>query len=221
MIKKSIAVILTVFCFAASLKAQVPVRDEPRHKPVLQNKYIRVLDVWMPPGDTSLYHIHATPSLFLQLSNTTIATQTRDKEWVKEQFTTGKSWYRSFVNDTLVHRVANIDHNPLHVTDIEILSSYHANTENLSPLPFPLLFENEKSFAYQLTKRELKNEIISGCGPMIAQLAEGAGVLFNDILENERKEIKTGKFLYIPAGATFYFTPVGPKNINLVLFEIK
>jgi hypothetical protein len=201
--------------------AQVPVSEEPRHKPVLQNKYIRLLDVWMQPGDTSLYHIHAIPSLFLQLSTTTIGTQIMGQQWVKEKFTPGKAWYRSFVNDTLVHRVTNLDKTALHVTDIEILSSYHSNVSEISPLPFPLLFKNEKSFAYQLTRSQLKKEIISGCGPMIAQLAAGDSVTFYDILENETKEIKTGKYLYIPAGATFYFAAGGIKNINLILFEIK
>lgn len=87
-------------------------------------------------------------------------------------------------------------------------------------MPFPLLFENEKSFAYQLKRPEFKNQIISGCGPLLAQLAAGESVTFHDVLENKSKEIKTGKYLYIAPGSTFYFTAKG-KNINLVLFEIK
>ena len=221
MTKKITWILIIVVCSVSSLLAQVPVRDEPRHKPVLQNKYIRLLDVWMKPRDTSLYHIHATPSLFLQLSNTIIGSQIMGQEWVKEKFETGKSWFRSFYQDTLIHRVANLSTIPLHVTDIEILSSYHSNTSEIKPLPFPLLFENEKSFAYQLKRAEFKKEIISGCGPMIAQLATGDSVTFIDILENESKEIKTGKYLYIPPGATFYFTAGKSKNIHLILFEIK
>jgi hypothetical protein len=220
-IKNITWLILIFLCPISFLSAQVPVREEPRHKPVLQNKYFRLLDVWMPPKDTSLFHIHAIPSLFLQLSTTTIGTQIMGKEWVIEKFVTGKSWYRSFLNDTLIHRVANLDNTPLHVTDIEILSSYHNDVSEINPLPFPLLFENERSFAYQLTRREFKNQIISGCGPLIAQLASGETVIYNDILENEKKEIKKGKYLYIPAGATFYFTAHGTKGINLVVFEIK
>lgn len=221
MTKKITWILIIVVCSVSSLLAQVPVRDEPRHKPVLQNKYIRLLDVWMKPRDTSLYHIHATPSLFLQLSNTIIGSQIMGQEWVKEKFETGKSWFRSFYQDTLIHRVANLSTTLLHVTDIEILSTYHNNTSEIKPLPFPLLFENEKSFAYQLKKPEFKKDIISGCGPMIAQLATGDNVTFIDILENESKEIKTGKYLYIAPGATFYFTAGRSKNINLILFEIK
>jgi hypothetical protein len=175
----------------------------------------------MPPGDTSLFHIHAIPSLFLPLSNTMVASQVMGHEWTQEKFITGKSWFRSFLADTLVHRVANLGTAPLHVTDIEILSSYHNNTSEIKPLPFPLLFENEKSFAYELKRAQFKKEIISGCGPMIAQLATGDSVGFVDILENESKQITTGKYLYIPPGATFYFTTGKSKDISLILFEIK
>ena len=211
--------IITVFA-SLSLSAQLPAREEPRHKPVLQNKYLRLLDVWMPPGDTSQYHIHTIPSLFLPLSNTTVASQIMGQAWTNEKFVIGKAWYRSFLQDTLVHRVSNLSSTTLHVTDVEILSSYHSNPSDIKPLPFPLLLENEKSFAYQLKRPEFKNQIISGCGPLLAQLATGDNLIFHDVLENTTKEIKTGNYLYIAPGATFYFTAQG-KNPSLILFEIK
>jgi quercetin dioxygenase-like cupin family protein len=36
----------------------VPVYEEPRHRPVYQNRYVRVLDVRVPVGDTTGYHVH-------------------------------------------------------------------------------------------------------------------------------------------------------------------
>ena len=89
--------------------------------------------------------------------------------------------------------------------EVEILSSYHSTRPDIKPLPFPLLFENEKSFAYQLKRPEFRNEIISGCGPLLAQLATGESVTFNDVLENKKKEIKTGKYLYIAPGVVLLY----------------
>ena len=220
MINKLFSILIISIFSCLSLSAQVPASEEPRHKPVLQNKYLRLLDVWMQPGDTSLYHIHTIPSLFLPLSNTTVGSQIMGQAWANEKFIIGKAWYRSFLQDTLVHRVTNLSNTTLHVTDLEIFSTYHSNPSDIKPLPFPLLFENEKSFAYQLKRPEFKNQIISGCGPLLAQLAAGESVTFHDVLENKTKEIKTGKYLYIAPGATFYFTAQG-KNISLILFEIK
>ena len=55
--------------------AQVPVREEPHHKPVLENDYVRLLDVHIKPGDTTLYHIHAAPSVIVHITKSTIGIQ--------------------------------------------------------------------------------------------------------------------------------------------------
>ena len=46
-------------------RAQVQVRYEPRHKNVLENKYFRILDVNIPPHDTTLQHIHSTAFCYI------------------------------------------------------------------------------------------------------------------------------------------------------------
>ena len=202
------------------LTAQVQVSKEPMHKKVLENKYIRLLDVWVQPGDTSLFHIHSTPSVFLQLTNTTVASQVKGQDWVKDQSVKGNAWYRSFLNDTLVHRVSNRDTVPFHVNDIEILSPYSSVAQN-KLLPFTVLFENEKAVAYRLTNSSLTKQIISRRGPLIAELAEGADILFHDANGRKSVNIRPGKYLYIKPGRSFYFSAKENEKINLVLFEIK
>jgi hypothetical protein len=41
----------------------VPIVEEPRHRPVFQNGMARVLDVRVPSGDTTGYHVHTAPSV--------------------------------------------------------------------------------------------------------------------------------------------------------------
>jgi hypothetical protein len=221
--KNKITLVLAVMLFfSTSIKAQVPVREEPRHHPVLQNKYFRLLDVWLPPGDTSLFHIHAIPSLFIILSNTFTGSQIKGRDWAKSKDTAGKTWYRSFYPDILIHRVANFDTVPLHVNDIEILSLYDSNhVTQRKPLPFPLLFENEKAFAYRLTKSNFNSQIIKNRGPLIAELVSGDGVIFNDAVSKQSIKIKAGKYLYIEPGASFNFASPGTGKNKMVLFEIK
>lgn len=193
--KNKIAPFLSMFIFCFGfVKAQVPVREEPRHHPVLQNKYIRLLDVWLPPGDTTLFHIHATPSLFIYLSNSSIGSQKKGEEWVNETTVAGKSWYRSFLHDPLIHRVCNSDTSIFHVNDIEILSAYNSSTKN-KLLPFPLLFENEKAFAYQLNDHTFNKKIINNRGPIIAELVSGNEVIFHDTTGNASKQMNAGGYL--------------------------
>ena len=214
--KIKLITILSLMIMCSGLaEAQVQVSKEPRHKPVLQNKYIRLLDVWLQPGDTTLFHIHSTPSVFIELSDAAITAQSKGEDWVKDQSVAGKVWYRSFSPDVLIHRVSNLDTVPFHVNDIEILSTYKPAAK-LSPLPLPVLFENDRAIAYQLTK--LNKEKISNRGPLIAEAVTGK-VIFNNS-NGESQEIKAGKFLYIKPGTSFYFS-ASQEIIKLVLFEIK
>lgn len=46
----------------------VMVHEEPRHRVVVDEGWVRVLDVQMLPGDTSLYHTHDAPMLYTFVS---------------------------------------------------------------------------------------------------------------------------------------------------------
>jgi hypothetical protein len=217
-IKTNLLAVLLLL-YSTVLSAQVQVSKEPLHKKVLENKYIRLLDVWIKPGDTSLFHIHSTPSVFLVFTTTTYAAQEQNKDWTTAKVVPGYSWYRSFYKDTQVHRVANIDTAVFHVTDVELLSTYKP-TEKREALPFPLLYENETVFAYQLTDSSFKDISMNNRGPLIAEVVAGE-VRFSDVLNRKSMIIKTGKYLYIEPGKGFSFTIAGKEKTLMVLFEIK
>jgi hypothetical protein len=209
-----------LFSFS-SIFAQVQVSQEPNHRPVLENKFIRVLDVWLQPGDTTEFHIHSTPSLFLHLTTTDIATQTQGEEWVFDKNIAGKALYRSFSPDILIHRVTNRDTTLFHVTDMELLSAFDSdpNTRKL-PLPFPVIIENENAIAYRLTIQDMQIATKSR-GPMIAQLVSGSDVVYNNLKTKEYMIMSPGQFVYIDPGTSFNFSSEGVGEIDLVVFEVK
>jgi quercetin dioxygenase-like cupin family protein len=65
MIRIGLALALIVLGATASARGQatakraVPVYEEPRHRPVFQNALVRVLDVRVPPGETTAFHVHS------------------------------------------------------------------------------------------------------------------------------------------------------------------
>ncbi|MDN3657019.1 hypothetical protein QWZ08_15325 [Ferruginibacter paludis] len=219
---KTIALLLWVFFYALQLAAQVQVREEPRHHPVLQNKYIRLLDVWLPPGDTTLFHIHATPSVFVILSNTITGTQIKDSAWsIAARSKAGTAWYRSFTPDPLVHRVCNSDTVVFHVNDIELLAPYNSTASGVQRLPFAVEFENEKAIAYRLTTTDFNQRVIKDRGPLIAELVSGSRIIFHNNTTNKTTRIEAGKYLYIKPATAFYFSASEKSNIEMILFEIK
>ncbi|MDO3625639.1 hypothetical protein [Mucilaginibacter sp. BT774] len=210
--------ILLMAAFGA--QAQVQVRNEPRHKNVFENKYFRVLDVNIPPHDTTLQHIHSTPSVILLFTNTVTAQQLKGQAWVKSQSVAGSAFYRDFAKDTVIHKVSNWDTAPYHVTDIELLSTYEPNSSR-KPLPFTVLFDSDRAFAYRVTDSSINKQTISNRGPMIAGLVAGDDVILHDTKNHRSINIKPGKETYIEPGTSFYLTTTSKKEINLVLFELK
>jgi hypothetical protein len=213
-----------LFCLSAllplTLVAQVPVSKEPLHKKVIENNYIRLLDVWVKPGDTTQFHIHSLPSVFLQFTTSNVSTQVKGKAWIKEQNTEGNLYFKPFGKDSVIHRVTNCDAKPFHVTDLELLSPYVSKFP-LHQLPFPIILDNEKVIAYRLNASLLSEQVNSTHGPMLAELVKGHEVLYTDIVTKKSIPMKEGKYLYIPPGNTFQFSVIEDENINLVLIEIK
>jgi quercetin dioxygenase-like cupin family protein len=203
-----------------TLVAQVQVSKEPLHKKVLENNYIRLLDVWVKPGDTTQFHVHSLPSVFLHFTTSSISTQVKGKEWIKDQNTEGKLLYKPFGKDSIIHRVTNCDTKPYHVTDMELLSAYESRFP-FHVLPFPIILDNDRVIGYRLDQSSFSEHINSTHGPMLAQLVKGHEVTYTDIVTKKSITIKEGKYLYIPPGNTFQFSTIEDEAINLVLIEIK
>lgn len=118
------------FCSVLSAQTVVEVRDEPRHKPVFENAYIRLLDVIIPPGDTSLYHRHYLPSVFVFLEKTDIGMQDLGSVPAGMITTTGQTWFNGYEKGANIHRAWTNDKVVnLHAVDIEILKSNPADKD--------------------------------------------------------------------------------------------
>src|SRR5260221_10243708 len=105
------------------LSAQVPVSKEPSHHVVFTNEKIRVLNVLLPPGDTTLYHIHSTPSVFISLSTTRTGSQLINEQAMYSNSVPGNIGFENLsAPHTRTHRVWNADRATFHVIDVELLS---------------------------------------------------------------------------------------------------
>lgn len=59
----------------------VPVHEEPRHRLVFDSPLTKILDIQIPPGDTTLFHTHSDPILYVSISNSQMRNQTLGGEW--------------------------------------------------------------------------------------------------------------------------------------------
>jgi quercetin dioxygenase-like cupin family protein len=100
----------------------VPVEQEPHHRWIFENQYVRVLDVVLAPGESTLFHTHSHDSIAVRLTDAAVQEQRFDKEWrPASRLLPGDSRYMKGTPEPYTHRVKNVGSTPFHVIDIELL----------------------------------------------------------------------------------------------------
>lgn len=61
--------------------APVPLSGEPRHHVVFESASVRIHDIQIPPGDTTLFHTHDTAILYVPIARSTTRSQVPGAEW--------------------------------------------------------------------------------------------------------------------------------------------
>ena len=92
----------------------VPVHQEPRHRMVFEAGSTRILHLQVQPGDTSLFHTHAEPIVYVVIQTTETQTQNIGSEWSAARnqlpFTappSGVFGTTSYVENPVTHRIRN------------------------------------------------------------------------------------------------------------------
>ena len=120
---------------ALAAQGAVPVYLEPRHRLVHEDGPVRILDVEIAPGDTSLYHIHDPAILYVPVATAPIDAQTLGGPWAgvrpgaPNRFVVGEASSDTlYVARPVTHRVANVGTSPFHL--IAILSDGFGGSSN-------------------------------------------------------------------------------------------
>ena len=202
-------------------KGPVPVREEPRHHNVFENEWVRVLDVRIPPGDTTMMHIHHTPSVFMVMTATKTGSQSI-VEPNKPSFNNGHIWFEWLSPGPRVHRVWNSDTTEFHVIDMELVHWQprpSVTATKTSPANASSIFEEPPASAWHLTDQAGQQQ------NMPAQQTPSLLVCLSDLdtpLQILKKSLsRKGDFVFIPAGTAFDFTNKNASEVTLayILFH--
>jgi hypothetical protein len=107
---------LALLAVAGILRAAdvvVPVFEEPRHRLVYDKAPIRIFNTSIPVGDTSLYHSHKEPTLYIVLNPVRMRNQDLGAEWMDLDPAKGPAagafLFRNYREQPQTHRVQNMD----------------------------------------------------------------------------------------------------------------
>lgn len=220
--KKYVGVFILYFSLCGLCRSQVPVSQEPRHHNVLENDHVRLLDVHIPPGDTTMLHIHATPSLFIVLKNVKTGSEVISEEDHSDSPIPhfGDIWFEGFYEKPRVHRVWNSDTTEFNVMDVELASKNHVSIDQtVKSRPFHFLFDNQMVRAYRLILLPESNvSVASGNADVLM-------ILTNDlpasVQVNEKEFRKRGDFLYIHSETQVSITSRSEEEAVFAYFELK
>jgi len=106
--------------FCDKTQAQAPVDKEPHHKVVFENNDVRVIDLEIEPGDTTLLHTHTFASLVIFLSTSTFGIQNPGEQPVITHVKPGDIVYRDYDKKPVAHRVWGQSSSLFHCLVVEL-----------------------------------------------------------------------------------------------------
>ncbi len=201
----------------------LPVHEEPHHQPVFQNKEIRILNVLIAPGDTTQYHIHHTPSVFINFTSTLTGSQLQGGKASNGKSTPGRILFENLAPPNIrTHRVWNDDRDTFHVIDVELL--YKNSGFSQKPLTLPdLKLEVDTAWvrAYRLTLLKGRDFELGNQKQSYILVSLNSAVVHTKQSGKAQDQIlKPGSFMAIERGHKFSLKNNSDNTVQLVLLEI-
>jgi hypothetical protein len=207
---------ISIFLFSSNVFAQVPVRNEPHHKVVLENDYVRLIEVHIKAHDTTRTHIHAAPSVIVFLSSSTIGTQIVGAQPSIADVMPGQTSYAAYDEKPITHKVWNDGDSVFHVMDIELAKKEPAkdSCEIISQPDFHLQILKPLVHVYTIDvyAKKIVEIPTSNCAHLLIDIS-------GNVTANEHA-LTAGKFYFFPPQSKIGITS-GTGNAKCVLLELK
>src|SRR5512143_3934007 len=101
-----------------SAQSTVPVTQEPRHHVTFANGDVRIFDVVVPPGDTTLFHLHGNDYTYITFGGAELVAEVMGSNAAPLSLHDGEV---RFSRAPLTHRVSNPSKTAFHNLTIELL----------------------------------------------------------------------------------------------------
>ena len=119
--RNELIAVVVIWLFAlCQASGQIPIDKEPHHKIVLENQQVRVIDLIVPEGDTTLLHTHNAASVVIFLSNSGLAIQNPKQAPVVTQVKLGEVVFRDYDVKPVAHTVWSADRSTFRCLVVEI-----------------------------------------------------------------------------------------------------
>lgn len=215
---------------SVSAQSVVPTHQEPRHHLALEDSLFRILDVRIPPGDTTEFHLHDAPIAFVSISPASVDAQALNGRWAIERGDTiprtpigAVSWDETYSDAPLAHRVTNTDDHLFRLIGIAHRGSGDPSEGdgrlgNAGPV------EAEGRW-FRSTHRTMKGDAVLAWAangrPVIAVLVSDGKLMISSGAGRVDEEEGIGSFVVLAAGEAITLHNPNPDDIRLAFVELR
>ena len=132
---------LTLIFFCQCAIAQIDMTEELHHKIVFENETVRISDLKIPDGDTTIIHRHRKASAVIFLSASQCVIQDAGKAPVATAVTPGTTIYRAYDEKPVVHKVWTGDHSFFRCLVVELLKAKSLSSDCATSSEFNSLWQ--------------------------------------------------------------------------------
>ena len=227
-----VALLLALTVSAQTPAAEVEITVEPSHHLALQNQYVRVFQVEVPPNAATLMHRHRHDYVFVTLGPAEISNQVAGKPPVTLKLQDGEV---RAVDGNFAHIARNLAPTPFRNVTIELLQDEKAHT---TP---PATWDDDRSLqvlhggtqeilfvkdGVRVSETELQ---IAGSVPKHHHAHPHLVIAVTDLLlrndvpgkPTSNIEMKSGDIKWVEAGLTHSITNVGDAEAKFVTLEFQ
>jgi hypothetical protein len=218
---------LTPAVGAAAEEKAVAAKDEPRHRPKLENDQVRILDVEIPPGDQTLFHTHDLNYAFLMVNEAHLRNEVAGKPGTTDiKIPAGLVGYYRASEGAYTHRFINIGNDLFRAIGIELLRPAPAPAVS-APLPsssgYVTVLDNERVRAYRLVLEPGQSAPAVTLQGSSVRVAGTGGKLLQQTPGGEATEIQLepARFQWRAAPSTHSLENAGATRVEIYEFELK
>ena len=207
-----------------SQQSPVEISGEAHHHPKFENEFVRVWDVTVPAGDTTLWHIHRHDNVVVTLGEARLRIETAgaapgESLWKFGEVKFGKATY--------VHRAMNVGVTPFHNFTIELLkppAGAPAPSTPKEPIVRTPVLENERVRAFEVTlepgqSTSMHTYVLPGLA--IALTAGEIEVTTQGKNKLDRSNLPLGDLRWRAGAVTHAIKNVGKSRFSAVDIELK
>ena len=226
MMARSIVLLLLMITSRVFAQAPVPMHEEPRHRLVLTHQHLRVMDVKIRPNDTTLFHVHDVPALYIAVSVAPVDIQRVNDKWGGTHPAADPNRSpgdvnvdTSYVRQPITHRVTNVGSQLFNL--IAITNSTVSPVGGGTPeMPGGIELQN-RWFTQSRTRLSTgaSSRWYSASSPtIVVQPVPGNAML---LLESGEKHLLNapGSWALVPAGSSYRLTSRG--SATLVVVQVR